>query len=106
MHMLLCHSAFEGAAPGVTRLTTSGTRRWTRMCGHRDARCHYQTCDASQDVAASPGDQTSDIALQLQQLLADASHLIVNVGGNDALEHLPCLTEPTRSVAEVLGGER
>src|SRR5919108_1605592 len=106
MHMLLCHSAFESAPPGVARLTTGGTCRWTRMCAHRHAGSRHQTCDASQDVAVSPGDQTSDFAPQLQQLPADASHLIVSVGGNDALEHLPYQTEPTRSVAEVFGGER
>jgi hypothetical protein len=47
--------------------------------------------------------RTSDVARPLQQLPADARHLVVSVGGRNALEHLDCLRATARSVAEVLG---
>jgi lysophospholipase L1-like esterase len=46
---------------------------------------------------------TTDIAAQLERLPAGTSHLIVSVGGNDALGFAAMLNEPARSVSEVIG---
>jgi hypothetical protein len=54
-------------------------------------------------LLAVDGSVTRDVARQLDELPNDASHLVVSVGGNDALGHLSILTEGARSVAEVLG---
>jgi hypothetical protein len=43
-----------------------------------------------------------DVPQQLSRLPADASHLVISTGGNDALEQMPILRESARSVAEVL----
>ena len=53
-------------------------------------------------LAAVDGSVTASVAIQLQQLPPDASHLIVSVGGNDALGHAGTLDEGARSMAEAL----
>ena len=53
-------------------------------------------------LLATDGDVTADIARQLQRLPADATHLILSVGGNDALSHADFLEQSAGSVAEVL----
>ena len=52
---------------------------------------------------AVDGHRTADVAGQLQRRPADASHLVVSVGGNDALDHLDFLSQAAQSVADVLG---
>lgn len=45
----------------------------------------------------------SEVVRQLERLPADATHLIVSAGGNDALDHSSLLLhEPAQSFAEVL----
>jgi hypothetical protein len=51
---------------------------------------------------AIDGSTTLDIASQLERLPADATNLVVSVGGNDALKHKEFLDETASSVAEVL----
>ena len=51
---------------------------------------------------AVDGSTTLDIASQLERLPSDATHLVVSVGGNDALKHKDLLDEKASSVAEVL----
>jgi GDSL-like lipase/acylhydrolase family protein len=51
---------------------------------------------------AVDGSTTFDIAGQLKRLPPDATHLVVSVGGNDALKHKDLLDEKASSVAEVL----
>jgi GDSL-like Lipase/Acylhydrolase family len=51
---------------------------------------------------ARDGSTATDIALQLERLPADATHLVVSVGGNDALKHKDMLEEKADSVAGVL----
>ena len=51
---------------------------------------------------ARDGSTTTDIALQLERLPAGATHLVVSVGGNDALSHKDMLEEKANSVAAVL----
>jgi lysophospholipase L1-like esterase len=53
-------------------------------------------------LAAVDGSVTTSVARQLHQLPPDASHLIVSVGGNDALGHAGTLDEGARSMAEAL----
>jgi hypothetical protein len=51
---------------------------------------------------AIDGSTSLDIASQLERLPADATNLVVSVGGNDALKHKELLDETASSVAEVL----
>jgi lysophospholipase L1-like esterase len=55
-------------------------------------------------LAAVDGSTTRDVREQLRRLPADATHLVVSVGGNDALERSDFLTAPARSTAEALLG--
>jgi GDSL-like Lipase/Acylhydrolase family len=54
-------------------------------------------------LLAVDGHRTLDVVLQLKHVPADASHLVVSVGGNDALDHFDFLTGTARSVADALG---
>lgn len=51
---------------------------------------------------AVDGNVTADVPRQLANIPADATHLVVSVGGNDALGHLDTLSAPTTSVAQAL----
>jgi hypothetical protein len=53
-------------------------------------------------LLAVDGDGTADVQRQVRKLPADATHLIVSCGGNDALRHASILDQPAASVAEVL----
>lgn len=53
-------------------------------------------------LAAVDGATVSGVAAQMRHIPADASHLVVSVGGNDALRDEATLHMPSRSVAEGL----
>jgi hypothetical protein len=53
-------------------------------------------------LLAIDGDVIRGVGRQLQRAPEDASHLIISVGGNDALGHSGLLSETARSVAEAL----
>jgi lysophospholipase L1-like esterase len=53
-------------------------------------------------LRAVDGDVTDDVAQQLSRLPADATHLFLSVGGNDALQQSHILVQPANSVAESL----
>jgi hypothetical protein len=53
-------------------------------------------------LAAVDGDVTSGVARQLRGLPDDATHLVVSVGGNDALGFAHLLAAPVASVAEAV----
>ena len=53
-------------------------------------------------LLAVDGDTTSDVPQQLHRLQPDATHLILSVGGNDALNYLPQLEAPATSVKQGL----
>ena len=55
-------------------------------------------------LAAVDGSKTRDVREQLRRLPADATHLVVSAGGNDALDSSDFLTAPARSTAEALLG--
>jgi hypothetical protein len=53
-------------------------------------------------LLAVDGAVIADVPRQLARLPADATHLVVSAGGNDALRHADLLDRPARSSAEVL----
>ncbi|HEY7343088.1 MAG TPA: SGNH/GDSL hydrolase family protein [Ktedonobacterales bacterium] len=53
-------------------------------------------------LLAVDGSVTKDIRFQLAHLPTDATHLVISVGGNDALGELDVLTSDASSVAETL----
>jgi lysophospholipase L1-like esterase len=54
-------------------------------------------------LLAVDGDVTDDVAGQLRRLPPDADHLVVSVGGNDALQSSSILAERATSVSEAVG---
>src|SRR3954453_15257592 len=53
-------------------------------------------------LAAVDGGVIRDIAYQLERVPDDATHLVISVGGNDALGFSAVLGAPSRSVADTL----
>ena len=53
-------------------------------------------------LLAVDGDGTADVQHQAARIPADATHLVLSVGGNDALGHVGLLSRRARSGAEVL----
>ena len=56
----------------------------------------------SATLCAVDGATTEDVPRQVPNVPPDATHLVLSVGGNDALGHVGILERPARSVAEVL----
>jgi hypothetical protein len=54
-------------------------------------------------LLAVDGAVIDGVAAQLARVPADATHLVLSAGGNDALGHAGLLDRPARSSAEVLG---
>ena len=54
-------------------------------------------------LAAVDGDVIADVVRQLASMPADATHLVVSVGGNDALGYVGLLERAASSSAQVLG---
>ena len=57
---------------------------------------------AACQLLAVDGDTTRNVHTQLQRLPTTTTHLVLSVGGNDALGWLPTLDRPIRSVMEAL----
>jgi lysophospholipase L1-like esterase len=57
----------------------------------------------SATLLAVDGDRIGDVSRQTARLPAGTTHLVLSVGGNDALAHSDLLDQPARSAAEVLG---
>ena len=53
-------------------------------------------------LLAVDGATTGGIGAQMRRVPADASHLVLSVGGNDALGNIDLLSMPVRSTAEAL----
>ena len=53
-------------------------------------------------LKAVDGATTAGVARQLERLPADATHLVVSAGGNDALGNIGVLEGSTRSIADAL----
>jgi hypothetical protein len=54
-------------------------------------------------LLAIDGNVTTDVARQIEAIPDDATHLVVSMGGNDALNACGILSDSAESVAEVLG---
>jgi lysophospholipase L1-like esterase len=54
-------------------------------------------------LLAVDGHRTADVGRQVAKLPAGATHLVLSVGGNDALAHIDILDRPAASFAQVLG---
>jgi lysophospholipase L1-like esterase len=53
-------------------------------------------------LRAVDGATTAGVPRQLERLPADATHLVISAGGNDALGHIGVLEGATRSIADAL----
>jgi hypothetical protein len=53
-------------------------------------------------LRAVDGAVTGSVSRQLQGLPSDASHLVLSIGGNDALGHVGILEDASRSIADAL----
>jgi hypothetical protein len=53
-------------------------------------------------LVAVDGSTTAHVESQLRRLPTDATHLVLSVGGNDALGHLDMLDSPVSSVAKAM----
>jgi lysophospholipase L1-like esterase len=53
-------------------------------------------------LAARDGARIADVAPQVDRIAPDATHFVVSVGGNDALDQLGVLQERTNSLAAAL----
>jgi hypothetical protein len=58
--------------------------------------------DARATLLADDGAVTADVGSQIARLPADATHLVLSVGGNDALRHVGLLQRRAQHGAEVL----
>jgi len=58
----------------------------------------------SATLKAIDGDKINDVHEQLKHLPEDSSHLILSVGGNDALSHLRIIDQSVSSSAQVFEG--
>lgn len=68
----------------------------------RQLRAHLPE-DWRATLLAVDGDVTRNVHQQLARMPEDATHLVISVGGNDALGHLDVLSRPASSVAQALG---
>jgi lysophospholipase L1-like esterase len=88
--VLLGDSTFDNAAYVAGRPDVVAQLRSTLPAGWSATLC------------AVDGAVVADIDGQLASVPRDVTHLVVSVGGNDALGHVDLLNRPARSAAEVL----
>src|ERR1700704_2740537 len=77
-----------------------GLRGWWARRDPAGARA--SACRRRATLNALDGAVIADLPQQLHRLPTDASHLVVSVGGNDALGEVSLLDQKVRSVAEAL----
>ncbi len=65
---------------------------------------HQLTAPTKATLLAVDGNVIADVKTQLKRLPADASHLVISVGGNDALQNQTVLTDRASNVAQGLEG--
>jgi hypothetical protein len=79
------NAAYVGGGPDVIRqLREALPGGWTATLGAVD------------------GAVTGSVPRQAERIPADASHLVVSVGGNDALRHVGVMEDASRSIADAL----
>jgi lysophospholipase L1-like esterase len=81
------NAAYTGGAPDVVQRLRQGLPHGSKAT-----------------LGAVDGAAIRDVGEQLRLLPADATHLIVSVGGNDALGHIDFLGAPAATTAEALLG--
>ena len=54
-------------------------------------------------LVAHDGDVVADVAGQLSRVPVEATHLVLSIGGNDALSSIGLLSEPATSVHDAMG---
>jgi lysophospholipase L1-like esterase len=79
------NAAYTSGAPDVVRQVRQGLPHGSKAT-----------------LRAVDGGTTGDVREQLRRLPADATHLIVSAGGNDALGYIDFLGAPAQSTAEAL----
>ena len=97
------------AEPHVILLGDSVFDNAAYVGGGPDVRAQVQArlpAGARCTLGAVDGSTTSDVAGQLARVPGDATHLVISVGGNDALRQEGILQQPARSVGEALGQVR
>jgi hypothetical protein len=72
------------------------------QCGYGTAVCTLRGEDRHDPGQAVPEMAATDLPRQLGRVPPGATHLVVSVGGNDALRRQDVLGAPARSVAEAL----
>ncbi len=97
---------FERIVPKIVLLGDSIFDNAPYVNGGPDVLAHLQRQLPSTwraTLSAVDGSTTEDVAVQFATIPANATHLALSVGGNDALGHADMLERPADSVAEVLG---
>ncbi len=96
------------AAKGKTHVVLLGDSIFdnsTYVSGGPDVRQQLQDClpeGWQVTLLAVDGDSIHDIAEQLKRLPLDASHLVVSVGGNDALAQMGVLGDKVQTISDAL----
>jgi lysophospholipase L1-like esterase len=101
----------ESTMPHIVLLGDSILDNGAYTGGEPDVVTHLQACLSDGwrcTLHAIDGSRTADLAAQLRRVPADATHLVIAIGGNDALANRDLLATPVRSTAEALAlfGER
>lgn len=59
--------------------------------------------DCRATLLAHDGDIAANVAIQLVRVPKDATHLVLSVGGNDALNTIPIMSLPAHTVGDAMG---
>jgi lysophospholipase L1-like esterase len=97
--------AQSGAAGHIVLLGDSIFANKAYVAGGSDVVAHLRArlpTGWQATLAAADGAVAADVRRQLDRAPREASHLVVSVGGNDALRQEGVLREPARSVSEAL----
>lgn len=103
--MIPSHSVDETPMPHVVLLGDSIFDNAAYVSGGPDVVAQLREilpAGWSATLRAVDGAVVADVPEQLARVPSDATHLVLSVGGNDALWHVEILERPARSVAEVL----
>jgi hypothetical protein len=95
-----------GAMPEIVLLGDSTLDNRAYTFGDPDVVARLRTllpAGWSATLLAVDGSMTEHVAAQVRQISAGATHLVLSVGGNDALAHADILEQRVSSAAQVLG---
>ena len=83
--------------PAVIEQVREALRARSQESGARGQSDEWQAT-----LVAVDGNIVIDVPRQMERLPADATHLAISVGGNDALRHISVVEQAARNVGEVL----